>query len=323
MVIRVVFLGTPQFAVPTLTALLDSPEIEVQAVITQPDRRAGRGRKLFPPPVKVLARNQGVPVFQFPSIRKSPEAFSLINRFNPDAGVVVAFGQILPAGFFDRPPLGTLNVHASLLPAYRGAAPIIHSLINGEEETGVTIMKIDEGMDTGPVLNREKISVPEEMTAGELEAILSEQGAALLVNTLIRYASGEIQPVEQDHNRATYAPRIGRKTARIRWEDQARAVHNRIRAMNPRPGAWSLFRGLEVKIWRSGLFPGASTAELPGTIVQVRDGLIEVACGGGTTLGLVELQMPGRKKVSASEFVNGNRLKRGERFRTPPENSED
>jgi len=307
-VIRVVFLGTPAFAVPTLSALLDSPEIEVLAAITQPDRKSGRGHKRLPPPVKVLALDREVPVFQYPSIRKSPEAVSLLKEFKPDVCVVVAFGQILPVGFFDLPALGTLNVHASILPAYRGAAPVIHSLLNGEVESGITIMKIDKGMDTGQILDIQKIQIPITMNAGELELVLSVEGAGLLVNTLIGYSSGEISPVEQDHNLATYAPRIVKDMAQVVWENDAPAIHNRIRAMNPKPGAFTSFRNVEAKIWKSGLVSSSGGKGLPGSIIDISSNSIVVECGNHTLLDLLELQMPNRKKVSAADFVNGNRL---------------
>lgn len=306
--IRVVFLGTPQFAVPTLNALLESSRIEVLAVITQPDRKSGRGQRLLPPPIKKLALKREVPVHQFHSIRKSPEAFSLLQGLKPDACIVVAFGQILPTGFFDFPPLGTLNVHASILPAYRGAAPVIHSLMNGETESGVTIMKIDKGMDTGEILTVEKVQVPIDLTAGQLEDTLSAAGAELLVETLVGYTSGEIKPVEQDHDRATYAPRIQRDMARINWEESGFEIHNRIRALNPRPGAFTLFRDLEVKIWKSKLVERTGRGSSPGTIEDLQEDSVVVGCGRNTLLALQELQMPNRKRVSAGDFANGNRL---------------
>lgn len=305
---RTVFLGTPQFAVPTLKALLESPEIEVLAVITQPDQKSGRGQKFLSPPVKVLALENDIPVFQFPSIRKNPDAFSLLDTLAPDVCVVVAFGQILPSGFFDIPPLGTLNVHASVLPAYRGAAPVIHAVLNGEKESGVTIMQIDEGMDTGKILRVEKVNIPIEMTAGELESILARLGAELLVKTLVDYASDKIKPVEQDHGRATYAPRIHKEMGRIDWKDHSWDIHNQIRAFNPRPGAFANFRNAEVKIWRSRFGEGRGGENQPGSIICLKENEIIVQCGSDTTLSLMEFQTPNRKMVSARDFINGNRV---------------
>jgi methionyl-tRNA formyltransferase len=226
----------------------------------------------------------------------------------PDVCVVVAFGQILPAGFFDIPPLGTLNVHASILPAYRGAAPVIHAVLHGEKESGVTIMKIDEGMDTGEILSFEKVPIPLDMTAGELESILAPLGAELLVRTLIGYASNDIKPVEQDNDRATYAPRIQKDMGRIDWERRSLDLHNQIRAFNPRPGAFATFRNMQVKIWRSRFIEGPSGEHHPGAIVRLEENEILVQCGGNSTLSLLEFQMPNRKKVSARDFINGNRV---------------
>ncbi|HOM99041.1 MAG TPA: methionyl-tRNA formyltransferase [Acidobacteriota bacterium] len=313
---RVLFLGTPAFAVPSLEALAADPEIEVVAVITQPDRPAGRGRRLTPPPVKETAQRMGLPVRQFESIRANPEALELIRSTAPDVGVVVAFGQILPKEFFAAPPWGTLNVHASLLPAYRGAAPVVHALLNGDSITGVTIMRIDEGMDTGDILARREVPVPPDATAGELEELLAREGARLLVVTLRRYVSGELQPVPQDHAGATYAPRLPKEAARVDWSLGAWAVHNLIRAMNPRPGAFACFREQEVKLWRS-VPPGAEQRAIssgrPGEVVGINREGVMVACGDGV-LTLTELQLPGRKRVSGVEFANGVRLETGERF---------
>lgn len=313
---RVLFLGTPGFAVPSLEALAADPEIEVAAVITQPDRPAGRGRRLTPPPVKEAAQRLGLPVHQFESIRANPEVLELVRSTAPDVGVVVAFGQILPKEFFAAPPWGTLNVHASLLPAYRGAAPVVHALLNGDSLTGVTIMRIDEGMDTGDILARREVSIPPEATAGELEELLAREGARLLVATLRKYVSGELQAVPQDDAGATYAPRLSKEAARVDWSLGARAIRNLIRAMNPRPGAFARFREQEVKLWRSvppdavqrAMFSGE-----PGEVVGINREGVMVACGDGVLM-LTELQLPGRKRVSGAEFANGVRLEIGERF---------
>ncbi|GAB4123078.1 MAG: methionyl-tRNA formyltransferase [Acidobacteriota bacterium] len=317
MVIRVVFLGTPEFALPTLQALLDCPDVELAGVITQPDRPAGRGRRLTPPPVKEAAVNAGVPVWQFERIRRNPEALEVLEQLHPDVGVVVAFGQILPPDFFGKPPHGMLNVHASILPKYRGAAPIVHALLNGERETGVSIMKIDAGMDTGGVLKVLRVPIEVETTAGELEATLSRRGAELLVEVLPDYIEGRLVPVPQDPEGASHAPMIRHDDARVDWSRSAWEIHNRIRAMNPNPGAYCYWRGQELKLWRS--FPGPEVADLPehaqpGRIVIARDGQLGVLCGDGRLVTVTELQMPGRRRLSARDFINGMRLSAGELF---------
>ncbi|GAB4240341.1 MAG: methionyl-tRNA formyltransferase [Acidobacteriota bacterium] len=311
---RVLFLGTPQFAVPSLTKLLEDPEIDVVGVITQPDRPAGRGKRPTPPPVKEVALAAGLPIFQPERIRGNPEARRILEELQPDVAVVVAFGQILPVEFFEAPPHGTVNVHASLLPRYRGAAPVVHALLNGESKTGVTIMRIDEGMDTGDMLAWREVPIPPEMTAGELEALLAREGAALLIPTLHDYVAGRIRPVPQDPAQATYAPRIKKEDAVIDWTRDAARVHNLVRAMNPKPGAVTSFRGTPVKIWRT-LPPAEVIGEegKPGEILaRVGDGL-KVACGRGAVI-VTELQLPGRRRITGAEFANGFRPAAGERF---------
>lgn len=314
---RVVFLGTPEFAVPSLEALLRN-QYEVAGVITQPDRPAGRGQELTASPVKRIAEEAGVPIFQPPRIRSNPEAIGFLKQKSPELILVVAFGQILPEEFFAYPPLGALNVHASLLPYYRGAAPVVHALIQGEKTTGVTIMKIDAGMDTGDILTQGKVPIGENTTAGELEEILANQGAELLVETIPGYARGEIKPQPQDHSRATLAPRIKKEDARIDWNRPARDTHNWIRAFNPWPVAFTTFRSQIVKIWRSELgSKGGPPARphAPGEVVEVGTDEILVCCGGPSVIALKELQLPNRKRLSARDFVNGTDLRVGEIFR--------
>jgi methionyl-tRNA formyltransferase len=314
---RVLFLGSPEFAVPSLNALNESSRFELCAVITQPDRRAGRGQRLREPPVKSVATELGIPVFQFQSIRKDPEAQALLADLQPDVMVVVAFGQILPAEFIYYPPHGTLNVHASLLPKYRGAAPIAHAILNGEAETGITIMKIDAGMDTGDLLSKRVISVPADATTGELEIQLSREGASLLLETIGGYVDGKILPVPQDEAEATYAPRIKKDDGRIRWDQPAVAIHNRVRALNPWPGAISTWREQSVKIWKTEVGQEVEETglnEVPGTVVQATNGRLLVSCRGTACLSVLSLQLPNRKRVSSAEFVNGWQLEVGERF---------
>ncbi|MBI4446940.1 MAG: methionyl-tRNA formyltransferase [Acidobacteria bacterium] len=310
---KIVFLGTPDFAVPSLKGLLES-HYHIAAVITQPDRPAGRGQQLATPPVKRLAAAYKVPVFQPEKIRGNPEALQLLQRVQPDLNVVVAFGQILPREFFAFPPLGTLNVHASLLPFYRGADPVTHTILRGETETGVTIMRIDEGMDTGDILAQRHVPIGENMTAGELEVILSEEGAQLLVETIPHYASGEISPVPQDSHRASYAPRVKKEDAQIDWRRSAQEVHNHVRAYNPWPGAFTSFRSITVKIWRSEkLSDHSGSSGTPGKVLDISPKGILVQCGSGSLM-LKELQMPSRSRIGAHDFANGVDLKTGEFF---------
>ena len=311
---RVAFLGTPEFAVPSLNALIQSPQHEVVCLITQPDRKAGRGQQLTPPPTKVLAQKHGVPVFQFQRLRKSSEALALLGELSPDLCVVVAFGQILEPEFFDLPPYGTLNVHASLLPAYRGAAPIVHAILNGESESGVTIMKIDAGMDTGDVLSKQSVKIPENMTAGELEALLAVRGADLLLRSMDGYLKGSIEPVPQNHDLATYAPRIDKGIAQLDWDLDASRLHNTVRAMNPWPGATFKWQGQQVKLWRTRLAAQDPSRALrqPGSVIEIRKDVFLVECGNGTAIEMEELQLPNRKRVSAKDFLNGCQLKLGD-----------
>ncbi|MFZ0428876.1 MAG: methionyl-tRNA formyltransferase [Acidobacteriota bacterium] len=311
MVNKIVFLGTPGFAVPTLRALASDSRIEVAAVITQPDRPSGRGQKLTAPPVKLAAQEARLPVYQFRRIRNNPEALAVLQEVQPTACVVVAFGQILPAEFFDAPPFGTLNVHASVLPAYRGAAPIVHAILNGDRQTGVTIMKIDEGMDTGDILSVRWTPIPPDATAGELEMVLAEQGARLLLPTLNDFITGTLQATPQRGEFATYAPRIMKEDGRIDWNRTAFEVHNRIRAMNPWPGAVTSWRDGELKIWRASLALSDGAGAAPGTVIGFEPDGLEVQCGSGT-VRLLELQVPNHKRVGARDFINGTRIRPGE-----------
>jgi len=317
---RVLFLGTPGFAVPSLQALLNfsDPDYQLVGVISQPDRPAGRGQKLTPPPVKVLAEQYGLPVFQSERLRDNPDALKFLRERDPQLMVVVAFGQILTPEVFDYPLLGTLNVHASLLPKYRGAAPITHTLVSGETQTGVTIMKIDEGMDTGDIVSQDTVPVGGTTTRGELEDLLARKGAELLIQTLPPYGKGEIRPQLQDHKKATYAPRIAKQDAQIDWDRSAQEIHNWIRALNPWPTAAAHFQGKKVKIWRSRQSEEGEAdsrpAGRPGVILASGQDEIIVECGQKTLLSLLELQLPNRARVSALDFVNGVNPRVGDLF---------
>ncbi len=309
---RVVFLGTPEFAVPSLQALL-SAGYDVRAVITQPDRPAGRGLRLSAPPVKKLAEETGIPVFQPQRLRREPQIYDMLRQADPELMVVVAFGQILPADFFKYPRFGTLNIHGSLLPKYRGAAPIAHAILNGETETGTTIMKIDEGMDTGEILSQRVLLVDNNMTTGELEDVMARQGAELLLDTIPKYVSGALVPHPQANSLASCAPRLGKEHATLDWTKPACALHNKVRAFNPWPVAFSVLRGQTVKIWRSSVAQSAGAAR-PGQILSIDRQGITVQCGDSTRLLLTELQLAGRNRNRAVDVANGLQLKVGEGF---------
>jgi len=310
-----VFLGTPEFAVPSLQSLFNSQRFKVSGVFTQPDRRAGRGKRLCAPPVKVIANEMGVEVYQPERIRGNAEALETMKKIKPDVAVVVAFGQILPEEFFSIPRLGTINVHASILPAYRGASPVARAVLNGDSVSGVTIMKIDSGMDTGDILSTRETPIPPEATTGEMESALSKIGAELLIDTLVGYEAGDIFPVEQDHARATYAPKLQKEDAVIDWNNPAPAIHNQIRAMNPRPGAITCFRGDDagLKIWKSEPGKGEpGEGHAPGAIVSWdRQGFL-VCCGENTLIRILEVQLTGRGRISGRDLVNGRSVEAGE-----------
>jgi methionyl-tRNA formyltransferase len=316
---RIVFCGTPDFAVPSLRRLLAESAFTVQAVVTQPDRPRGRGQALSAPAVKQAALEAGLQVFQ-PEKIKSDEAHDFFLRIEPDAVVIIAYGQIVSRRLIDIPRLGWINLHASLLPRYRGAAPIAWALVNGESKTGLTTMQIDSGMDTGPLLLQQEMEIGANETAPELSRRMAEAGAPLMVESLLKLDRGAIQPHAQDASQATYAPIIKKENGRIDWSRTAHEAYNRIRGLAPWPGAYTSFRGRLCHLWgkpaEASDFPPDSTAVrsvFPGTI-EVNSGTLLATCGHGTALAVESLQMEGRKRVSAAEFLNGARLAPGERF---------
>ena len=306
---RLVFLGTPDFAVPPLRAIAESGLYEIAAVVTQPDRPAGRGGKLAEPPVKVYARAHGIPVLQYDKIRA--EGAGDLRRIAPDVMVTCAFGQILSGEILDIPPLGTYNIHASLLPEYRGAAPIQWAIIEGKRETGVTVMKTDEGVDTGDILLSMRTSIGENETAGELSERLSVLGAEAVLEALSRVSRGEISLEKQDASRATHVKMLDRSAGNIDWTADAERVRNLVRGLYPWPGTYTFFRGAALKILGAR---AASGAGRPGEILvsSPADGLI-VACGKGA-LEITGLQIAGGKKMPAGEFLKGRPLPVGECF---------
>jgi len=303
---RLVFMGTPQFAVPSLKKLLGSSHPLV-AVFTQPDRPAGRGERMTVPPVKALALQQGIQVHQ--PERLSEEIWKkTFAKIYADAFVVVAFGKILPRWLLEIPPLGAFNLHASLLPRYRGAAPVQWAIAKGESETGVTTMKLDEGMDTGDILLQEKIFIPLHETAVEMQQRLAGIGAELLLHTINLLESGELHPVKQDPTLATYAPSLKKEDGLIRWEHlTASEIYNRIRAFNPWPGTYTLIGGQVLRIWSALPQEGFSDLHSPGTLVQGSSEGPVVVCARGF-LRLIEVQLENRKRISATDLLNGLRI---------------
>ena len=287
---------------------MQSADIQVKGVITQPDRPAGRDRKILASPIKLVAQEKSIPILQPNSLWNNTEALEWLKALQPDLAVVVAFGQLLPAGIFDLPAHGTLNVHPSLLPKYRGAAPITHTLLAGEVITGVSIMRVDSGLDSGPVVARTKVAVNEEETSGQLEARLAERGATLLLGILGSYLSGERLPEPQQDSSATYAPAIQKKDGCINWSGTAIEVHNHIRAFNPKPGCYTHFRGKTIKIWKVRLLIKKAISDMPvGGLLQLGESPA-VVCGDGRLVELVEVQPANRNRLSGRDFSNGARL---------------
>ncbi|PYT55069.1 MAG: methionyl-tRNA formyltransferase [Acidobacteria bacterium] len=316
---RIVFCGTPQFAVPTLKHLLAQPDFEIAGVITQPDRPRGRGQELSFSPVKQVAKAAHLPVHQPEKIR-APGAQELLKQLSPDCVVIIAYGQIIPAGLLSIPTYGWINLHASLLPKYRGAAPINWAIVNGETRTGVTTIQIDAGMDTGDMLLQREIEIGPTETAPELVLRLSELGAPLMAETLRRLGAGTIVPRAQNHAEASYAPMLKKEDGRIDWNRSAGEIYNRMRGLAPWPGTYTTFRGQACHVLGEPVskgvgatLPPSGAGVAPGTLFGEKNELF-VMCGDATVLRVVAVKVEGRKQVSASEFANGARLKAGERF---------
>lgn len=314
MPLRIVFCGTPAFAVPSLHRLIAQPEFEIVGVVTQPDRPRGRGREIAISAVKAAAAEAGIPVYQPEKIR-SDEASEYFRRVAPDVVVIIAYGQIIPARLIAIPRLGWINVHASLLPKYRGAAPINWAIINGETRTGVTTMQIDAGLDTGPMLLRSEIDIGTDETATQLATRLAEAGAPLIVETLHRLDRGEIVATPQDNSQATLAPILKKDDGKIEWQLSARKIYNRIRGLQPWPGAFTTFRGRNCQIWGKPIKPVAAGGE-PGTILPTQEDGLLVICGGpvASVLRVEHIQVEGRNRVTDFEFMRGARIQLGERF---------
>jgi methionyl-tRNA formyltransferase len=314
---RIVFCGTPSFAVPSFKHLLAQSDFEIVAAITQPDRPRGRGQEIFFSRVKEAAVAEGVPVHQPEKIR-APEAQQILERLAPDAIVIIAYGQIIPARLLPIPKLGWINLHASLLPKYRGAAPINWAIVNGETQTGVTTMRIDAGMDTGDMLLRREVSILGNETAPELVARLSEIGAPLMAETLRGLAAGTLAAQPQDHSQASLAPMLKKEDGRIDWQLSAHQIYNRMRGFAPWPGAYTDFRGQTCKLWGEPVtppnnLPASKDNSPPGTLLTAADELY-VCCGSQSLLRVLFVQLEGRKRISAAEFRSGFRLTTHESF---------
>jgi len=302
---RVVFMGSPQFSGPILQALVDDELFNVVGVVTQPDRPKGRGRKLIPPPVKELAQNLTIPVVQPIRLQRDEGVKEQLRSWAPDVIVVAAFGQILKPDILDLPEYGCINVHTSLLPRWRGASPIQAALLHGDEVTGVTIMKMDPGMDTGPIISRETYRIPDGITYGELETVLSNMGAALLMATLPDYMNGKIALITQDDLLATKAPLINKKDGLLDFSQPGKTLVQKVRAFNPWPSAFILFYGQNFKILKAHFIEDQSVEK---GMFLIKEKLPAIGCDDGW-LVLDEVQPAGKKKMDGVVFLRGNREK--------------
>ncbi len=297
---RIIFMGTPQFAVPSFEALVEYHD--VVGVVTQPDRRSGRGRKMVVAPVKEAALLQGVPVFQ-PATLQASEALDHLARWRPDVIAVFAYGQLLPRPVLELPPLGCLNIHPSLLPRYRGAAPVTAAILAGEPITGVTIMRMDEGLDTGPILAQEECSIAPDDTTGSLTAKLAEQGAELLVKTLAGWLAGEIQAQPQDEALATYCDQLRKEDGLLDWSQPANYLDRQVRAYDPWPGTYTTWEGCRLKVLKAMPLADWRGEGMPGQVIALSSGL-GVATGSGL-LELQSVQLAGKKPMAGDLFVRG------------------
>ncbi len=309
---RVAFFGTPDFAVPSLRALVGEG-FDVAAVVTQPDAPQGRSRsKLVPPPVRLAAEAEDLPVLQ-PDKPTDPAFLTQLRELKPDIGVVVAYGHILKPALLALPPRGMVNVHPSLLPELRGPAPVEWAIVRGYEKTGVTIMQLDAGMDSGPILHQLPHRIDPDVTGGELSAHLAELGAQALIETLALLEQGDPPPapVPQDDARATLAPKLTRESARIHWTKDARSIDWLIRGLDPRPGAWTEVNGVEIKLF-APMAVAQKSQRVPGEVLSAGDSLV-IATGGGT-IEIFEVQPAGKERMAAKDWLRGARLEAGATF---------
>lgn len=308
---RAVFMGTPEFAVPSLVSLYNMDDVEIAGVFTQPDRPVGRGRRIEESPVKTEAKRLGIPVFQFERVRKQA-GLDCMRGLKPDIVVIAAFGQLLSQKLLDVPKLGTVNVHASLLPRHRGAAPINWSIIMGDEYTGITTMLTNAGLDTGDMLLSERVKIGADDTAGALTERLSRVGARLLRDTIRGLIAGELRPVPQDEALMTYEPMLTKETGLIDWRKGAADIVNLVRGVNPWPGAYTSVNGQILKVWAARPCEGGGA---PGAVIcaSAKAGL-RAACGGGEAVEIVEMQAPNSKRMSAKAYLTGKSIDIGVRL---------
>lgn len=312
---RIVFMGTPEFAVPSLDALLHSPD-DVVGVVTQPDRPKGRGQELALSPVKLVAQRAQIPILQ-PLKMKDPAFLEALQAWRPDLIAVAAFGRILPKMILELPPNGCVNVHASLLPKYRGAGPIQWAVINGEHETGITTMLMDEGMDTGAILLQEPVPIAADDTAGSLSVKLAAVGGRLLLETLRRLKEGRLTPCPQDSSQASMAPLLKKEDGLLDWSLPAAAIVNRVRGLSPWPGAYTYLGADRWIVWKAQALDRSAPAVLPGAIVEAaKEGLL-VATGSGA-LRVTEVQPANSRRMSVAQYLAGHALEPGLRFGPPP-----
>ncbi|MCX7884353.1 MAG: methionyl-tRNA formyltransferase [Caloramator sp.] len=303
---KAIFMGTPEFAVPTLIKLIENHE--VAAVFTQPDKPKGRGQKMQMSPVKERALMYNIPVYQPIKLKGDSNSLNIIKEISPDVIVVVAFGQILPKEILDIPKFGCINVHASLLPELRGAAPINWAIIRGNEYTGITTMKMDIGLDTGDMLLKEQVKIDEYETAGELHDKLMYIGSNLLIKTLHMVERNEIVPEKQDDTKSTYAPMLNKELGHIDWNKDSKDVYNLIRGVIPWPGAYFFYDDKMIKIWKAD--KENSTCDVPGKILEISSEGIKIACNKGAII-IKELQEVGGKRMDVSSYVNGHKIEKG------------
>ena len=311
---RIAFMGTPDFSVPCLRALAQSKH-EVVGVFCQPDKPVGRKQILTPPPVKEEALLHGYRVFQ-PTTLKNGAGLALLKGIEPDLVIVVAYGKILPPDFLAYPKYGCVNVHASLLPKYRGASPIHWAILNGESETGVTTMQMDAGMDTGDILLVKKVPISIDQTTEELFAQLSEVGAQAMMETIAQVEAGSLHPIKQDHSKATTVGLLTKQSGKVDWSCPAMQIHNQIRGLYSWPGAFTYWNGTMLKLHKAAL-SAAQSAKAPGTVVKTKGELL-VCCGDGNCLRLLELQPAGKKRMDAASFLNGYGVSEGTVFQSEP-----
>ncbi|MFQ6083970.1 MAG: methionyl-tRNA formyltransferase [Candidatus Aminicenantia bacterium] len=313
---KIIFFGTPQSAVPSFFKILENGH-RIELVITQPDKPTGRGKTFTPPPLKEAAQKFGIPVYQPLKIREDSFAFEKIKEINPDLIVVVAYGQIIPASIIYHPKYGSVNVHFSLLPKYRGAAPVQWTILNGEKTTGVSIFRLNEKMDEGDILSQKEVEILPNEKGSHLEARLAEIGAELLVDTISKLKEGKIKPKKQNHSLASYAPKLKKEDGLINWSQTSQEIDRLVRAMDPWPSAYSFIQGKRIKITDGKVFESPSSLADSysfGKIWKITPEGIFVTCGKSTVYLIEQVQPEGKKKMSAYSFTLGARLKPGEKF---------